>query len=226
MTPAEHQRSAIEAATRRYINGGKIDWLANLGIDLIEGRREGCYVWDIAGRRILDALCDGSTYTLGHRHPELVRCLKDALDQYDIGCQFLTSGPRAELAEMLVANSPNGLTHVHLVPSGSEANDAAIKAARFATGRRRIVVIEHAFHGVTGLSAIASGGHFSRPFNLDEADGWIRVPWNDRQAMGAALASDDVAAVLVETIPATLGWPMPDDDYLRTSDSSATTPVR
>ncbi len=208
-------KDEIEAITRRHINAGKVEWMAGLGIDLVEKQREGCYVWDLSGRKILDALCDGSTYTFGHRHPELVRCLVDALQTYDVGCQFLSSQPRAEFVQALISNSAPGLTHAHLLPSGSEANDAAIKAARAATGRRRIVVIEHAFHGVTGLSAQASGGHFARSFMLDtQPADWIRVPWNDIDAMRQALAANDVAAVLLETIPATLGWPLPTDDYL------------
>ena len=212
--PVRHNKQTIEEITRKHINSGKVDWLAGLGIDLIVERREGCHLWDLSGRKFLDALCDGSTHSFGHRHPDLVACLKRALDTYDIGCQFLSSSPRAELAELLTTHSPNGLDYVHLLPSGSEANDAAIKAARLATGRRRIVVVEHAFHGVTGLAAPASGGRFAAPFQLEETGDWIRVPWNDRQAMGKAVAQDDVAAVLIETIPATLGWPLPDDDYL------------
>ena len=217
MVAADHNtgsREWIRAITRQHINAGKMDWFEGLGIDLIESKREGCYLWDLDGRCFLDALCDGSTYTFGHRHPALVQALIDGLEHYDIGCQFLTSKARAEFANLLIDNAPQGLRHVHLLPSGSEANDAAIKAARLATGKRRIVVIDHAFHGTTGLSVQASGAGYAAPYAIDTTTDWIRVPWNDLEAMAAALSKDGVAAVLLETIPATLGWPLPDDDYL------------
>ena len=211
---SSYDRNRIEAITRTHINTGKINLFTRIGIDLIIGQREGCYVYDIDGRKYLDVLCDGTTYNFGHRNPEIIQTLKDALDHVDIGCQFLPSVERTLLAEDIVRTSPPGLEYVHYIPSGSEANDAAIKAARCATGRRKVVSIKKSFHGVTGLAGNASDKAFWEPFhNSRSQDDFITVTWNNVDEMAAALRSNDVAAVLVETVPATLGWPMPDDDY-------------
>ena len=127
-------RDHIEAVTRGHINSGKIDLFQQIGVNLIMGERSGCHVYDISGAKYLDVLCDGSTYNFGHRNPEIVDTLKAALDRVDIGCQFLASRERALLAEDIVRTSPEGLSHVHFIASGSEANDAAIKAARAGGG--------------------------------------------------------------------------------------------
>lgn len=202
--------------TRKLINPGRMDWLAGLGIDLVMGRRDACHVWSVDGRCFIDVLCDGTTFNFGHRNAHLISTLRKLLDSYDIGCQFLASKPRAELAELLVRNSPDGLNMVHFVPSGSEANDAAIKAAIRATGKNRIVTIDRCFHGVTGLAAKATGGSVGASLGDSiTSEDWPRIPWNDLDAAEAAFASGDVAAILVETIPAMLGWPMPRPDYFR-----------
>lgn len=207
-------RDHIEAVTRDHINSGKIDLFKQIGVNLIMGERSGCDVYDISGAKYLDVLCDGSTYNFGHRNPEIIDTLKAALDRVDIGCQFLASRERALLAKDIVRTSPEGLSYVHFIASGSEANDAAIKAARFATGRRKIVSIAKSFHGVTGLAANASDKAFWQPFNAGRnSDDFVTVAWNDLGQMADALAGEDVAAVLIETVPATLGWPIPADDY-------------
>jgi len=207
-------RNHIESVTRARINRGKIDFFSSIGVDLIIGEREGCYVYDLNGDRFLDVLCDGSTYNFGHRNPEIIATLKTALERIDIGCQFLPAAQRALLAEDIARTSPEGLEYVHYAPSGSEANDSAIKAARAATGRKKIISIKKSFHGVTGLAAAASANAFWEPFQTNHSkDEFVSVAWNDSEAMEAALRQNDTAAVLIETVPATLGWPMPDDDY-------------
>ena len=212
MTPYDRQR--IETVTRAHINAAKFDLFSQIGINLIIADREGCYVHDIDGAKYLDVLCDGSTYNFGHRNPEIINTLKEGIEQFDIGCQFLPSIARASLTEDIVRTSPEGLDQVHYVASGSEANDAAIKAARLATGRKKIISIKKSFHGVTGLASNASDTAFWQPFNNSRsAEDFVTVEWNNIDDMEAALKTGDAAAVLIETVPATLGWPIPDDDY-------------
>lgn len=209
-------REQVAATTRNHINSGRVAWLQSCGLDLIVGKREACYVWDIGGTRYIDVLCDGTTFNFGHRNPALLASFQRHLESLDIGCQFLLSSTRARLAELLVKHSPSGLNVAHFVPSGSEANDAAIKSAMAATGRSRIVSIGGSFHGVTGLAARATGGSFARVFGMQtSAERWTQVPWNDIESMAATVSEGDVAAVIVETIPATLGWPIPSPGYLR-----------
>jgi acetylornithine/succinyldiaminopimelate/putrescine aminotransferase len=97
---------------------------------------------------------------------------------------------------------------------GGEAVDVAIKSARRFTGRRKVVAMASGYHGHTGLSGCAGDDANARYFASDRPDEFVKVPFNDLDAMHAALRSRDVAAVILETIPATYGFPVPADDYL------------
>jgi acetylornithine/succinyldiaminopimelate/putrescine aminotransferase len=75
-------------------------------------KREGVYVWDRAGRKLIDCHCNGGVFNLGHRHPRVVAALRHALDEFDIGNHHLMSEPRARLAERLASLSPGDLDRV------------------------------------------------------------------------------------------------------------------
>jgi acetylornithine/succinyldiaminopimelate/putrescine aminotransferase len=98
---------------------------------------------------------------------------------------------------------------------GGEAIDIALKSARQATQRRRVVSVAKAYHGHTGLAVATGDERFARLFLADRPDEFIHVPFNDLDAMEQALARGDVAAVIMETIPATYGFPLPAPGYLR-----------
>jgi acetylornithine/succinyldiaminopimelate/putrescine aminotransferase len=97
---------------------------------------------------------------------------------------------------------------------GGEAIDIAIKTARHATKRRKIVSIIKAYHGHTGLAVATGDDRFSKLFLADRPEEFGHVPFNDLDAMASALDAGDVAAVIMETIPATYGFPLPDPGYL------------
>lgn len=196
-----------------WVSPGKVRFFRAGGIEFAMGRRQGPYVWDVeGGHRLVDCHCNGGTYNLGHRHPELVASLRRALEGLDIGNHHLPSGPRARLARRLAELTPGRLRYSVFGVSGGEAIDLALKVARRATGRRRIVSVRGAYHGHTGLAVATGHEKFSKPFLCDSSD-FAHVPWNDLGAMQRALGPD-VAAVVLETIPATLGMPLPADDYL------------
>ena len=98
---------------------------------------------------------------------------------------------------------------------GGEAIDIALKSARHATRRRRVVSVAKAYHGHTGLAVATGDERFARLFLADRPDEFTHVPFNDLDAMEQALAPGDVAAVIMETIPATYGFPLPAPGYLR-----------
>jgi len=171
-------------------------------------------LWDVDGRELLDLHLNGGTFSLGHRNPELCRILAEGLADWDVGNHHFGSEPKAALAKALVDASPGDMQYAVLTCGGSEAVEVAIKSARWASGRRRIVSIDAGFHGRTGLSGAAGNDEVAQFFLSDRPDEFIKVPFNDLDAMRAALRSGDIAAVLLETIPATCGFPVPDDDYL------------
>ena len=207
-------KARILEQTRDYLYPGRVDRLLEGGIDLVPGRREGYRLWDVDGRELLDLHLNGGTFSLGHRNSELSQILSDGLADWDVGNHHFGSQPKALLAKALVDAAPGDMQYAVLTCGGSEAVEVAIKSARWATGRRRIVSIDAGFHGRTGLSGAAGNDEVARFFLSDRPEEFTRIPFNDLDAMRAALRSGDVAAVLLETIPATCGFPIPNDDYL------------
>ena len=198
----------------RYWNPDKTKFWLKAGIDLVIDRREGYFLYDMSGRRLIDLHLNGGTYNFGHRHPELVETLKTALDHFDIGNHWFPSVARVALAEALVKVAP-GMAYAVFAPGGAEAVDIAIKSARYATRRRKIVSIIKGYHGHSGLSVATGDDRFTKIFLSDQPDVFIQVPFNDIESMEQALRGNDVAALIMETIPATYGFPMPKEGYLQ-----------
>ncbi|KAA8996919.1 aspartate aminotransferase family protein [Affinibrenneria salicis] len=201
-------------AAEKYWNPDKTRFWQDEGIPLLIGQREGYVLHDVDGHRLIDVHLNGGTYNLGHRNPELIDALTSALQRVDIGNHHFPAPLRTRLAETLLSTVPQEMCRVAFVTSGSEAIDLAIKSARYATGKRVIVSIQKAYHGHTGLAVATGDARFAKIFNAERPDEFRQVPLNDIDAMAAALAAGDIAAVIMETIPATYGFPMPAPGYL------------
>ncbi|MCC6847166.1 MAG: aspartate aminotransferase family protein [Deltaproteobacteria bacterium] len=212
-SPSARKRRAQELC-REYLMPARAAAWESLGVPLVIGRREGYRIWDLDGHELLDLHLNGGTYNLGHRHPVLVETLRAGLETLDVGNHHFPSEARGELAEKLARLTPGDLHYSVFVPSGSEANDLAIRVARRATGRRKIVALEEAFHGRAGLGAAAGRDDMARYFLSDYPSEFLTVPFDDLDAMARVLAPGDVAGVLMETMPATYGFPVPSDGYL------------
>jgi hypothetical protein len=196
-------------------NPGKTRFWTEAGVPLVIGRREGYVLHDVDGKRLIDMHLNGGTYNLGHRNPEIVAAVTQATAYFDIGNHHFPSAARTALAQALVATAPDGIAKVMYGSGGGEAIDIALKSARHATGRRRVVSVAKAYHGHTGLAVATGDERFARLFLSDRPDEFTHVPFNDLDAMEQALAPGDVAAVIMETIPATYGFPLPGPGYLR-----------
>lgn len=207
------QRALDEAA--EFVCPGKVQTFTGMGIDLVIGRREGPYLYNVDGRQLIDCHINGGTFNLGHRNPDILTALREALETLDIGNHHFPSEARNRLAKTLARLTPGDLHYTVYSSGGGEAVDLAIKSARYATGRRRIVAIDKGYHGRTGLSGAAGDDAAARTFLSEPpAEDFAKVPFNDLDAMEAELKTGRVAAVLLETIPATLGFPMPAEGYL------------
>src|SRR5260370_37626180 len=97
---------------------------------------------------------------------------------------------------------------------GGEAIDIALKSARHATQKRGIVSIAKAYHGHTGLAVATGDERFATLFLADQPEDFAHVPFNDTEAMEAALRGRDLPAGLIGTMPATYGLPLPPPAYL------------
>lgn len=205
-------RQSVFEKFASHVSLKKADFFRSVGIEFVFGKREGPFVWDIDGeKRLIDCHTNGGVFNLGHRHPEIIEALIDALGHVDIGNHHFVSQQKAELAEMLADLSPSGLSYTIFGVSGGEAIDTAIKIARKATGRKGIISAQGGYHGHTGLSLAAGDPKFRDPF-LSSSSDFSQVAFNDLGALEKAL-NQDTAAVIFETIPATLGMPLPDADF-------------
>ena len=202
--------------SRAFWNPGKTQDWQDMGIDLVIDRREGYYLYDMDGHRLIDLHLNGGTYNLGHRNPELVQALKAGSERFDMGNHHFPALARTALAEALAACAPSpDMRYTAYGSGGGEAIDIALKTARHATQKRKIVSIIKAYHGHTGLAVKTGDDRFSKLFLSEDTDGeFVQVPFNDLNAMEDALRGRDVAAVIMETIPATYGFPMPQEGYL------------
>ena len=134
------------------------------GFDRFYVRGEGCYLYDDRGERYLDMLSGFGVYALGRSHPGIKAALHQALDldlpnMVQMDCALLPG----LLAEALVARAHAGIRRAFFCNSGAEAVETAIKFARYATKRPRIVYASHAFHGLTtGALALNGGAEFKK----------------------------------------------------------------
>mgnify|MGYP003347078520 FL=1 len=201
--------------SRAFWNPDKTDFWQDAGIDLVIDRREGYLFWDMAGRRLIDLHLNGGTYNLGHRNPELIATLEQAMQHFDIGNHHFPALARTALAEALVKTCSPNMRRVIYGSGGGEAIDIALKTARHTKQRRKIVSIIKAYHGHTGVAVGTGDERFSKLFLSDHPEEFIHVPFNDLNAMEDAIKGRDVAAVIMETIPATYGFPLPEPGYLQ-----------
>jgi putrescine aminotransferase len=210
--PYRTAQEATEAFTR-HVNPGKVAFYSELGLDLIVGERQGVRFTDAySGRSYLNCHSNGGVFNLGHRNPRLIAALRSALDDLDIGNHHLVSGWRAKLAERLAETTEGRLPGVVFGVGGGEAVDLALKLARGHTGRSRIVSISGGYHGHTGLAVATGDAQYRDPFGPNLPD-FVQVPFNDLEALEREV--DGAAAVILESIPATLGFPLPQPGYLR-----------
>jgi len=200
--------------SKEYWNPDKTQFWTDSGVDLVIDRRENYFIWDMSGRRLIDLHLNGGTYNVGHRNPEVVQAISEGMKFFDVGNHHFPAVARTALAERLIETAPASLKKVAYASGGGEAIDIALKSARHATQRRKIVSIIKAYHGHTGLAVATGDDRFSRLFLADRPDEFIQVPFGDIGAMEAALSGNDVAAVIMETIPATYGFPLPPVGYL------------
>ncbi|NOZ04362.1 MAG: aspartate aminotransferase family protein [FCB group bacterium] len=208
------EKQAILKAFRDHVSSGKAEFFRKYGMDFVMGDRTGPYLWDIDGqKRLFNLHCNGGVFNLGHRNPELIRLLRDTLEDLDIGNHHLMSRARAGLAEKLSDLMPADLNYTVFGTGGGEAVDLAFKVARAYTGRTKIISARGGYHGHTGLALAAGDEHYRAPFG-PPAPGFQQVPFNDFEALSAAV-DENTAAVILETIPATLGIVIPSREYLQ-----------
>lgn len=184
----------------RYINPQLVRVLRTIGFDKNYVRAEGPILYDAEGKEYLDMLAGYGVFALGRNHPKIRKALHEAIEiSYPNMVQMDAPLAAGLLAEKLLSYMPKGVDTVFFTNSGTEANEGAIKFARRATGRNRIVYLDHAFHGLTtGSLALNGGTEFRKGFGeLIES---TNVPMGDIDALERELKKGDVAAFIFEPI--------------------------
>ncbi|MEB2312672.1 MAG: aminotransferase class III-fold pyridoxal phosphate-dependent enzyme [Sorangiineae bacterium] len=206
-------REATFAAFAEHVSPGKVETFREYGIDVVMGAREGARFTDaFSAQSFYNCHSNGGVFNLGHRNPRVVAAVRGALDTLDIGNHHLVSGYRAALAERLSRTTGDALPGVVFGVSGGEAVDLALKVARAGTGRPGIISAVGGYHGHTGLALAAGDAEYRAPFGPN-LPGFSQVPFDDLDALERAL-DEQTAAVILESIPATLGMRLPSPGYL------------
>lgn len=208
----------LELASR-HLDPSLVDVLAILGFDREYRSAAGSYLYDADGRPYLDLHTGEGFASLGHNHPCVREVLQSVLasDLVD-GVQLHYSPLAGMLAEELCQRLPEGLDSVFFANAGAEAVDSAMKFARAATGRPRLISCDSSFHGVTlGPLSLAGDDFFKEGFG-PLLPGCEQVPFGDLDRLEAQLGRRDVAAFIVEPIQGRMVT-LPPPGYLRAAQA-------
>lgn len=212
------ERVPSERAWEKHVNPYLAAKLKQLRIDRTFVRGEGAYLFDSEGRRYLDFMAQYGALPFGH-HPQEIWQAIQALhgDAEPVFCQPSISHSSGELAKRLLELAPPGLRYVTFSNSGAEAVEAALKMARQATGRMRILSTHRGFHGKTFGALSATGNpDYQEPFGLPLGE-FDKVEFGDLAALEAALACrpGSYAGFIVEAIQGEGGVRTAAPGYLR-----------
>ncbi len=181
-------------------------------------RGEGCWLWDVNGRRYLAFLAGIAVCNLGHVHEKVVEGLAAQAKKLFHVSNLFYMEPQIKAAQMLVENSFGD--KVFFCNSGAEANEAAIKLARryswskYGEGRHEIIAMENSFHGRT-VNTLAATGQKKFGVGFEPlTQGYVHVPFNDIEALKNAV-TQRTCAVMLELVQAEGGVYVADTDYVR-----------
>ncbi len=220
----ENRSRQLFQEAQKYLPGGvnsPVRSFASVGGEpFFVGRGEGSKIYDVDGRGYIDYVCSYGPLILGHAHPALVKALHD---QAGIGTSYgAPTALEVELGKEIIDAFPS-IEMVRFVNSGTEATMSAVRLARAFTQRKKIIKCEGCYHGHADgfLSQAGSGlatlGIASSPGVPEEFAGLtITIPFNDKESLRAVLErhAADVAAVILEPVPANMGVVLPRDGYL------------
>ena len=201
---------------RQHVNPTFVKVLKLIGLDKSYVRAEGCYLFEADGHRYLDCLSGYCVFNVGHNHPVVRQALTDALARDWPNMLQMDASPLSGLlARELVRRAPPGLEMVYFSNSGAEAVETAMKFARCATGRTRLLAARNAYHGCTygALSLAGVPDKTQKGFRPVVPDCAL-VPFGDLVALERELQAGNVAAFIVEPIQGEAGIVVPPDDYL------------
>jgi len=179
----------------------------------VEVRAEGVKIFDHCGKAYLDFAGGYGVFTLGHRHPKVIAAVLEQLQLMALSGKTMFNPLLGRASKKLAEIAPGDLQISFFANSGAEAVEGAIKLARAATKRHKIVSTNNAFHGKTLGALSASGRDYFRSIYQPLLPEVVHVPYGDAHSLDAALA--DAAAFIVEPVQGEGGVMVPPFGYLR-----------
>ena len=178
-------------------------------------RAEGIYMFGTNGEKYTDLISGVSVSNIGHRHPSVVRAVKDQLDKYMhlmVYGEYIQS-PQVNFAELLAKHLPENLSNTYLVNSGSEAIEGALKLAKRYTGRSEVIAFKNAYHGSThGALSVLGNEDFKNSFR-PLVPGVKFLNFNNFDELEEI--NEKTACVLIEPVQGEGGIILPEPDYLQ-----------
>ncbi len=209
-----------------YVNPGILEYRKSVSSDYtsVEWRDEGSVFYDIHGKEFIDCLGGFGIYMLGHRHPTVVKAVRDQLEHQALHSQELLDPMRGYLSHLLAMVTPGDLRYSFLCNSGTEANEGALKIAKLWARRKKpnhtlgVIACTRGFHGKSfGALSVSGKGEFREPF-YPLMSGVRFIPYGDADALDRQLGicdmiGFDIAAFIAEPIQGEAGAIIPPDDY-------------
>jgi acetylornithine/N-succinyldiaminopimelate aminotransferase len=178
-------------------------------------RAEGLYLYDVSGKKYLDAIGGISVCNTGHRHPYVIQSIKNQADQYLHVLVYgeLIQSPQVAYAQMLARHLPDNLQSVYFTNSGTEATEGAMKLAKRVTGRTEIAGFAHSYHGSTQGALSILGDEYWRNAFRPLLPGISHLRYNQMQDL--AQITEKTACVIAETVQAENGVIKPVKEWMR-----------
>jgi taurine--2-oxoglutarate transaminase len=195
-------------------------------------KAEGIYFWDADGKRYLDFSSMLMNVNIGHQHPKVVKAIRDQAAQLCFVHPGMATEPRGELGELIAKVTPGNLKKTFFCLGGAEANENAIKIARFYTGKNKILSRYRSYHGATHGAIALTGDyrrlpvepampgavHFLDPYCYRCPFGWTRETCHREciQHVEEVIqyeGPDHIAAIIMEGVTGSNGLIVPPDDY-------------
>jgi glutamate-1-semialdehyde 2,1-aminomutase len=229
MRSAELYRGACSAIPAGVNSTARAPWSGWDPYPLFVDRGEGAYLYDVDGNKYIDYLLGLGPMILGHRPPKVTAAVIEQIQKR--GTVFaLPTAEEALLAQKIIRAVPS-VEQVRLCNTGTEAVIYALRLARAFTGRDKVIRFEGMYHGFSDAvywskhPAIEEAGPDDRPIAVPQGPGLskatgehlIILPWNDAEALRAAVAreGDAIAAILTEPVMCNTGCILPEDGYLQ-----------
>jgi ornithine--oxo-acid transaminase len=186
----------------RHLNRTLVAAQRVIGFDKVYARAEGAYLYDMDDAPYLDFLSGYSVFNIGRNHPAVKKAIRDVLDlelpnMVQMDCSLLSG----LFAEAITKRTPPHLDAVFFCNSGTEAMEGALKFARAATGKGRVISLESAFHGLSlGSLSLMGCESFTEGFGKLMEGFETRIPLDDVAALERELSKNDVAAFVIEPV--------------------------